>query len=183
MSEPFVLDPFGRNVQEEAGNCGRDGEVPQDWVLKLWVDANNMLASSGERHTRLRRLTAKAFTPRRVTDMRSSIEKAVSEMLDTIAEGDAILMCLAAANRDPAVHGADADRFDLARPTRTKHLAFGYGKHFCLGAPLGRLEGAIALPALLDRFPDLRLAVPASELKPLPTFISNGYQALPVHRP
>lgn len=336
----------------------RDGDVPQDWVLRLWVDANNMLASSGERHTRLRTLTAKAFTPRRVADLRPTIEKMVEHLLATIAAqpagqpvdlrehltaalpievicglygvpqdlrpvlrhgadtisnssadpaevqavwgaliqtfaqiiamkrqypaddltsaliqardeadalteaelidtlaviigagqettanlldhaitallthpeqldlvrtgrstwndvidetcrwnapvsylplrfaatdidcgdglrigaGDAILMCLAAANRDPSVHGPDADRFDITRPTRTRHVAFGHGKHFCLGAPLGRLEAAIALPALFERFPDLRLAVPATELKPLETFLSNGYQALPVH--
>ena len=403
MTEPYVLDPYGRDIQQEGRElrargratavelpgkvrawgvtdyeltrslysnpavdkelehwrAWRDGEIPQDWVLKLWVDANNMLAASGEQHTRLLKLTAKAFTPRRVTEMRPNIEKMVTELLDTIAaqppeqpvdlrehltaalsievicglygvphdlrpilrrgadvissssadagetqavwmaliktfsdiiamkrehpaddlttaliqardeqdalteqelidtlaviigagqettanlldhaitallthpeqlelvrtgqrtwddvidetcrwnapvaylpmrfaasdidcgdgltigEGDAILMCLAAANRDPSVHGPDADRFDLARPTRTKHVAFGHGKHFCLGAPLGRLEAAIALPALFDRFPDLRLAVPPDELKPLETFLSNGYQALPVHR-
>ena len=402
MAEPYVLDPYGRDVQREGrelralgrapvvalpgdvlargvndydlvrslyGNpavdkelehwrAWRDGEVPQDWVLRLWVDANNVLASSGERHTRLRKLTATAFTPRRVADLRPSIEKTVDGLLDTIAAlppgqpvdlrahqtaalpvevicglygvpeelrpilrhgadvissssaepgetqavwlsliktfseiiamkrahpaddlttaliqardeqdalteqelidtlaviigaghettanlldhaitallthpeqrelvrsgrrtwddvidetcrwnapvaylplrfaasdidcgdgltiraGEAILMCLAAANRDPAVHGADADRFDLNRPTRAKHVAFGHGKHFCLGAPLGRLEAAIALPALFDRFPDLRLAVPPGELKPLETFLSNGYQSLPVH--
>jgi 2-hydroxy-5-methyl-1-naphthoate 7-hydroxylase len=403
MPEPYVLDPYGRDVQREGRElrargaatavelpgpvralgitdyelvrslysnpavdkelahwrAWRDGEVPHDWVLKLWVDANNVLATSGEQHTRLRKLTAKAFTPRRVAELRPSIEKTVTELLDTIAslppgqpvdlrehltaalpievicnlygvphdlrpilrrgadvissssadpgevqavwmaliktfseiialkrehpaddlttaliqardeqdalteqelidtlaviigagqettanlldhaitallthpeqrdlvrtgrstwedvvdetcrwnapvaylpmrfaatdidcgdglrigEGEAILMCLAAANRDPAVHGADADRFDLTRPTRTKHVAFGHGKHFCLGAPLGRLEATVALPALFERFPDLRLAVRPDELTPLETFLSNGYQSLPVYR-
>jgi cytochrome P450 len=403
MSEPYVLDPYGRDVQQEGRELrarGRattvelpgkvralgvtdyelvrslysnpavdkelehwrawqDEEVPHDWVLKLWVDANNVLATSGDQHTRLRKLTAKAFTPRRVAELRPSIEKIVTERLDAIAslppgqpvdlrehltaalpievicglygvphdlrpilrrgadviasssaepsetqavwmsliktfgeiialkrehpaddlttallqasdeqdalteqelidtlaviigagqettanlldhaitallthpeqlelvrtgqstwddvidetcrwnapvpylpmrfaasdldcgdgtyigEGEAILMCLAAANRDPSVHGTDADQFDLTRPTRSKHVAFGHGKHFCLGAPLGRLEAALALPALFDRFPDLQLAIPPSELKPLETFLSNGYQTLPVYR-
>ncbi|MEU6526478.1 cytochrome P450 [Streptomyces sp. NPDC046924] len=98
----------------------------------------------------------------------------------TIAAGEAILASYAAANRHPDWHGESADRFDLVRPAKD-HLAFGHGVHFCLGAPLARLEVATALQQLFDRFPDIRLAVPAAELKPLPSLISNGHQALPVH--
>ncbi|MEV0695153.1 cytochrome P450 [Streptomyces sp. NPDC050388] len=98
----------------------------------------------------------------------------------TIAAGEAILASYAAANRHPDWHGESADRFDIIRPTKD-HLAFGHGVHFCLGAPLARLEVAIALQQLFDRFPDIRLAVPATELQPLPSLISNGHQALPVH--
>ncbi|MGY3204859.1 cytochrome P450 family protein [Streptomyces sp. TE5632] len=98
----------------------------------------------------------------------------------TIAAGEAILASYAAANRHPDWHGESADRFDLTRPTKD-HLAFGHGVHFCLGAPLARLEVATALQQLFDRFPEIRLAVPAAELKPLPSLISNGHQTLPVH--
>ncbi|MFD6324453.1 cytochrome P450 [Streptomyces sp. NPDC058442] len=98
----------------------------------------------------------------------------------TIAAGEAILASYAAANRHPDWHGESADRFDLTRPAKD-HLAFGHGVHFCLGAPLARLEVATALQQLFDRFPDIRLAVPAGELRLLPTLISNGHQALPVH--
>ncbi|MFH8337174.1 cytochrome P450 [Streptomyces sp. AM6-12] len=97
----------------------------------------------------------------------------------TIRAGEAILASYAAANRHPDWHGEDADRFDATR-TSKDHLAFGHGVHFCLGAPLARLEVATALRQLFARFPEVRLAVPAGELRPLPTLISNGHVALPV---
>ncbi|MEU6008283.1 cytochrome P450 [Streptomyces sp. NPDC047453] len=96
----------------------------------------------------------------------------------TITAGEAILASYAAANRHPDWHGASADH--LTRPTKD-HLAFGHGVHFCLGAPLARLEVATALRMLFQRFPDIRLAVPAGALRPLPTLISNGHLTLPVH--
>ncbi|MER5386224.1 cytochrome P450 [Streptomyces sp. NBC_00647] len=96
-----------------------------------------------------------------------------------IAKGEAILAAYAAAGRDPERHGKDADRFDVTRADK-EHLAFGHGVHHCLGAPLGRLEARIALPALFDRFPGLRLAVPEEELRPVDSFISNGHRSLPV---
>ncbi|MFI0962640.1 cytochrome P450 [Streptomyces sp. NPDC021080] len=96
-----------------------------------------------------------------------------------IAEGEAILAAYAAAGRDPGRHGEDAAVFDVTRADK-EHLAFGHGVHRCLGAPLGRLEALIALPALFERFPDLRLAVPQEELTPVDSFISNGHRSLPV---
>ncbi|GAA0460853.1 cytochrome P450 [Streptomyces sp. NPDC046215] len=97
----------------------------------------------------------------------------------TIAKGDAILAAYAAAGRDPQLHGADADRFDITRATK-EHLAFGHGVHYCLGAPLAKLEAAVALPALFARFPRMRLATVPGELRPVESFISNGHRALPV---
>lgn len=96
-----------------------------------------------------------------------------------IRRGEAILASYAAAGRDPTVHGDTADTFDVTRADKD-HLAFGYGVHLCLGAPLARLEAEIALPALFERFPDLTLAVPAAQVTPLASFISNGHQSLPV---
>ena len=98
----------------------------------------------------------------------------------TIPQGDPILVAFAAAGRDPAVHGESADEFDLTRADKD-HLAFGYGVHYCIGAPLARLEVGIALPALFERFPDLALAVPAEQLRPSVTFLFNGLQDLPVN--
>ncbi|MBF6545294.1 cytochrome P450 family protein [Nocardia brasiliensis] len=99
----------------------------------------------------------------------------------TIAEGDPILISYVAANRDPHTYGPDADLFDAQR-TNKSHLAFGYGVHRCLGAPLARLEAAIALPALFDRFPDMRVAADSpAQLPTLNSFISNGHTTLPVH--
>ncbi|MEU8417664.1 cytochrome P450 [Amycolatopsis japonica] len=96
-----------------------------------------------------------------------------------IRQGDAILAGYAAAGRDPALHGHDADAFDVTRKDKA-HLAFGYGAHFCIGAPLARLEAAIALPALFERFPDMTLATPPDALRHLDSFISNGHRSLPV---
>ena len=80
----------------------------------------------------------------------------------TIPAGDQVIISLAAANRDATLY-ADADLLDLDRP-RARHLAFGYGIHHCLGAPLARMEGQLALSALLQRFPEMRLAVPVQDL-------------------
>lgn len=96
-----------------------------------------------------------------------------------LRKGDAIINCYAAAGRDPVLHGPDADTFDVTRADK-EHLAFGYGVHRCLGAPLAQLEAAVALPALFARFPGLALAVEPDELEPLASFISHGHRTLPV---
>ena len=76
----------------------------------------------------------------------------------TIEQGVFVLTCLAAANRDPAKWGDDAQALDVARPGAAQHLAFGSGIHHCLGASLARLEGRIAMGTLIRRFPGLELA-------------------------
>lgn len=80
-----------------------------------------------------------------------------------IHAGDGVIVANSLANRDPAVF-ADPDRFDITRGTR-HHVAFGYGVHQCLGQNLARAELEIALPALLNRLPGLRLAVDVERLK------------------
>jgi 2-hydroxy-5-methyl-1-naphthoate 7-hydroxylase len=97
----------------------------------------------------------------------------------TIPRGDAILIGFAAIGRDPELHGETAGEWDIARPDK-KHLSFGHGTHFCLGAPLARLEAQLALPALFDRFPRLALAAAPEELEPQGTFIMNGWKTLPI---
>jgi 2-hydroxy-5-methyl-1-naphthoate 7-hydroxylase len=100
---------------------------------------------------------------------------------DTVIErGQGVVMSYRAIGRDTTVHGADADEFDVVRPSAHRHLAFGYGPHVCPGAGLSRLEGVVALPALFERFPDLRLAVPATELRNLPVMTQNDIAAFPV---
>ncbi|MDW6057856.1 cytochrome P450 [Streptomyces sp. FXJ1.4098] len=96
-----------------------------------------------------------------------------------IREGEALVISLAAVGRDWDVHGVDADRFDITRPTRRRHLSFGYGSHLCPGAELARWQARIAVPALLDRFPEISLATPKS-LDPIPSFIANGFTRVPV---
>jgi cytochrome P450 len=73
-----------------------------------------------------------------------------------IPAGQPVMCVLGAANRDPAQF-PDPDRVDLGRED-IRHVAFGMGPHYCLGAPLARLEGAVVFSTLLRRFPDLRLA-------------------------
>jgi len=74
----------------------------------------------------------------------------------TVPKGDIMLLLLAAANHDPAI-AERPDKFDPDRAT-IRHLGFGKGIHFCLGAPLARLEASVALTKLVERFPDARLA-------------------------
>jgi hypothetical protein len=73
----------------------------------------------------------------------------------TIRKGETVFLLLASANRDPAQFERP-EEFDSAR-TPNKHLAFGYGVHFCLGAALARLEGPIAVNAFFERWPNARL--------------------------
>jgi cytochrome P450 len=83
---------------------------------------------------------------------------------------------VAAANRDPAQF-ADPDRFDISREPRD-HVALGEGIHFCIGAPLARMEGAIAIGAMLERFPRLRIKNPAAEVTYKGSYFLRGLNSL-----
>jgi cytochrome P450 len=95
-----------------------------------------------------------------------------------IAPADPVLISVGAANRDPGRYPRAAE-FDIGRAD-TAHLAFGHGIHFCVGAPLARLEARIAFGALLGRCADLRLACPPSELTWRVSPIIHGLTRLPV---
>ncbi|MTE22525.1 cytochrome P450 [Streptomyces sp. TRM43335] len=97
----------------------------------------------------------------------------------TIPKGEPVLVNYAAIGRDPALHGEDADRFDITRPDK-EHLSFGHAVYRCIGRPLALMEAEIALSALFERFPNLSLAVPPEEIGPQGTFIMNGVAELPV---
>ncbi|BAU81273.1 cytochrome P450 hydroxylase [Streptomyces laurentii] len=97
-----------------------------------------------------------------------------------IPRGTPVLAGYSAAGRDPAAHGPDAGRFDVTRTPAVKHLSLGHGAHFCLGAPLARLEATLALEALFTRFPDLDLAVPEAELPRHASFVGSSVRTLPV---
>ena len=95
-----------------------------------------------------------------------------------IERGDAISLILAAADRDPAQF-AQPDRFDITREPN-RHLGFGQGIHYCLGAPLARLEGQIAINTLLGRYPQIQLAVPIEQLRWRTIPILRGLHHMPV---
>ena len=96
----------------------------------------------------------------------------------TIPKGQMVLAVIASANRDEQVF-PDPDRLDLTRESN-KHLAFGLGAHYCVGAPLARLEGQIALQTLAARLPNLRLAAPPQKLRWRAGLTVRGLEALPV---
>jgi cytochrome P450 len=89
-----------------------------------------------------------------------------------------VVCVTSSANHDPA-RFSSPDRLDIGRDT-SGHLAFGHGIHYCLGAPLARLEGEIAFGALLDRFPSMSLAVPPSLLRWRQSSLIHGLEELPV---
>ncbi|MEU9292252.1 cytochrome P450 [Streptomyces sp. NPDC048266] len=97
-----------------------------------------------------------------------------------VPRGTPVLAGYSAAGRDTKAHGPDAGRFDLTRAGTVRHLSLGHGPHYCLGAPLARMEAAIALEALFTRFPELDLAVPESELPRHSGFVGNSVRTLPV---
>jgi cytochrome P450 len=94
--------------------------------------------------------------------------------------GQSIVSILGAANRDPEVF-ADPDRIDFARPA-ARHVTFGFGVHFCLGATLARLEFKTAMKALLEHMPDMELACPPEVIQWRPNFILPGPVSVPVHQ-
>ena len=96
-----------------------------------------------------------------------------------ISRGEPIIIGFGAGGRDPKVHGTTAHKFDIHRKNKD-NIAFGNGVHYCLGAPLARIEAATALPALFEYFTDIELAEPMDGLSPLPSFIFNGKARLPV---
>ena len=96
----------------------------------------------------------------------------------TIPEDEFVLISLLGANRD-AERFPEPDQLDITRAAGG-HLAFGHGIHYCVGAPLARLEAEIALGALLDRFPALTLDAKPDELRYRPSSLVHGLEALPV---
>ena len=95
-----------------------------------------------------------------------------------IGPGEVVLVSLSGANRDPSRY-ADPERLDLGRDSGG-HLAFGHGIHYCLGAPLARLEAEIAFTGLLERFGSMTLAVAPDALRWRPSTLIHGLESLPV---
>jgi cytochrome P450 len=95
-----------------------------------------------------------------------------------IGPGEVVLVSLSGANRDPSRY-ADPEGLDVGRDS-AGHLAFGHGVHYCLGAPLARLEAEIAFGALLERYPSMALAIRPEALRWRPSSLIHGLESLPV---
>ncbi len=93
-----------------------------------------------------------------------------------VRAGEIVIICLAAANRDPEVF-SDPHRFDVRRPNAGRHLAFSGGRHFCLGAALARMEGEVGLRSFFERFPHAQLA---GDGRRRDTRVLRGWSQLPV---
>jgi len=96
----------------------------------------------------------------------------------TISQGDVVIAVIGSANHDETQF-SNPEKFDITREPN-KHLAFGQGLHFCIGAPLARMEGQIALMTLFRRFPNLRLAQEPETLRWRKSLIVRGLEKLPV---
>jgi cytochrome P450 len=113
--------------------------------------------------------------------------KALTRVLadDVVFEGHAmqrgqrVFLILASANRDPAVFD-DPNTFKLGRELVQRHIAFGYGPHFCMGAMLARVEGSVLIPKIVRRLPDIRLA--DAEADWMPVLLTRGMKTLFLER-
>ena len=97
----------------------------------------------------------------------------------TIPKGSIVVLLLASANRDESIFDRP-DSFDVARDPN-RHLAFGFGIHYCLGAPLSRVEAQIAVRQIISRFPHMRLAIDPSQLRWRSAMAIRGLEQLPIH--
>jgi len=97
----------------------------------------------------------------------------------TIPTGSSVWLVYAAGNRDPAQFG-DPDAWHIPPPSKSPHLAFGFGEHFCLGASLARAEGRIALQTLLARCDDISLDIDPQDVSYDPSFMLHSLQRLPL---
>jgi len=115
--------------------------------------------------------------PVQLTGRHLTAEVTLSSDGRTLPEGTTAITLVSAAGRDPAMFD-DPDRFDIARPNANRHIGFGQGVHFCLGAPLARVEAQVAVPAMLRRFAKLELMVDEPEYRE--NFTLRGLATLPV---
>jgi pimeloyl-[acyl-carrier protein] synthase len=184
----------GLIAAEEAGDALSENELLATCILLLIAGHETTVNLIGNGVLALFRHPAEL---RRLRDDPSLIHSAVEELLrydgpvqrmtripnedatiadKTIRKGEMVMTFIGAADRDPA-HFPDPDRLDIARQDN-RHIAFGWGIHFCLGAPLARVEGQIAINTLVQRLPTLALATTTPEFRQSVTL--RGLQSLPV---
>ncbi len=163
----------------------KDERFANDWSPRMpWLllrfartITHNMLNRDPPEHTRRSKNCCAMRARSKIASVRLARD-AVPARGETIRPGELIGLVLGSANHD-AAQFPDPERLDIAR-TPNRHLAFGQGAHFCLGAPLARLEGRIALTTLFRRLPDLRLSQPAETLRWRKSLLLRGLERLPV---
>jgi len=141
-----------------------------DQFAKLKADPDNLMKTAVEEMLRYN-------GPVEVTTTRWAFED-IAIGGKVITQGDIVLVSLLGANRDPEIF-TDPDVFDITR-TPNRHIAFGHGIHFCVGAPLARMEGAIAMNSLVRRLPNLELDTNVDQLEWNTGLLLHGMNALPV---
>jgi cytochrome P450 len=149
-------------------------------AMHLLVQSPRTMAAVSADHARIPRLLEEALRIESPVQWRP--RRAVSDVElggVTIPAGARVLLVLGAANRDGACF-EEPETFDPERGNVKRHVAFGYGAHFCLGAPLARLEGKHALERLLSRADDFALAVPDHEVQHIRSVLFRAPAALPV---
>jgi cytochrome P450 len=119
--------------------------------------------------------TLRWWTP--VRSMARSATTDVDVSGTTVAQGERVLLLYSAANRDPDVFDGDPEVFDITRSDSSKHLGFGFGEHFCLGAHLARREARATFEELVARYRSMELA---GEPKPRRNPLINSFDELPV---
>ena len=97
----------------------------------------------------------------------------------SIPAGSHLYLLFASANRDPSIY-EHPHSWQFESDRAPSHLSFGQGEHFCLGAPLARLETRVGVETLLERMPDLELAVPPDEVQYLQSFVLHAITSLPL---
>ncbi|MFJ8822449.1 cytochrome P450 [Streptomyces sp. NPDC102467] len=195
-------DGSGEDVTSLLGTAVGAGELTEDEAVGLAVlvqiggeavtnNCGNMAYILVTRPDLAERLRAEpALRPRAIDELlryiphRSAVglSRIALEDVDIagvrISEGDAVYVSYLAANRDPEVF-PDPDRIDVDRAPNP-HVAFGFGPHYCVGAMLARLESELLVSTLLDRFPGLRLSVPAEQVPFRKGALIRGPEAMPV---
>jgi cytochrome P450 len=153
-----------------SGGLSEFAETPGEWAA-----LRDRAAASAPRALALATEEMLRWTTPVVSFMRTATRDAVLGE-QHVSAGDPVLMLYASANRDEAVFGSSADRFDSGRDPNP-HLAFGFGAHFCIGAALARLEGRIVLEELLARFGSVESAGPVERT---PSPVIAGVRSAPM---
>ena len=146
--------------------------------IRLLIDAPDQLEILGERPQLWPTAVEEVLRLDSPVQLTARVATTDTEVAGThVSRGEMVVLCLAAANRDPAVFD-HPHRFDVTRDNAGRHLSFSGGRQFCLGAALARAEGEVGLAAFFERFPEVRIAEPGTRRD---TRVLRGWSRLPLH--